>query len=492
MAKKERFVKQLHVSNSVVMMISILSIAFLLWTQLKYINSFAATWDQVDFSLALDRYDLMAMQPHFPGYPYFILGGKLVHSWIENQTAALTVFNILFYFSALFPMYQLAREYLTRSSSLFMVSLLYSSSYMLVIVNQPMSEGAAIACLWWYFWSIEKALKENNRMAKILPLFLFSVLLGIRLSYLPFAVGLLYLFYKKWAMKKYTMKQIVFHLGVAMLFQFFWVGALIFSEGSLKGFLKLSLAFTSGHFNSWGNTAVASSIPFSERAKTLVMDNVIWTGVSSQSLFLFVLYVLLIGLYFYRFRWSILKQNSAEQLAVIMSISYFFWALFAQNIDKPRHILPIAMFLLFLLLLNVLNKFSHSIILILFMMLLIGQSFNSFLLLKEQATREPATYQLASYLKKLDEPAVVYAWEETRVLEYLNVPVSYNKVETYPIFLHDQSYYTNSKILLTDKVLKGFETQEQNLTNRVEKIKEFKSNALFDPVYDRIILYEWK
>lgn len=492
MVKKEQYVRQWRVSNSVILMISILSIVFLIWTQLTYINSFAATWDQVDFSLALDRYDLMAMQPHFPGYPYFILGGKVVHTWVENQTAALTVFNSLFYFSALFPMYQLARKSLARSSSLLMVSLLYSTSYMLIMVNQPISEGAAMACLWWYFWSIEKAIKENNHIAVILPLFLFSVLLGIRLSYVPFAVGLLYLFYKKWALKTYTMKQIVFHLSAAVLFQFFWVGALIFSEGSLKGFLKLSLAFTSGHFNSWGNTAAASSTPFSERAKTLIIDNVIWTGVSSQSLFLCVLYVLLIGLFLYRFKWSVLTQYSGGPLAVIMGISYFFWALFAQNIDKPRHILPIVMFLLFLLVLYVLKRFSHSLILVLFMILLIGQSVQTFLLLKEQATREPATYQLASYLKELDEPAVIYAWEETRVLEYLHVPVSYNKVETYSVFLYDQSHYKNSKILLTDKVLKGFEAGGQNLTGRVEKVKEFKSNVLFDPVYDRIILYEWK
>lgn len=487
--KKEPFVKQL---SSMIMMISILSIGFLLWTQFTYRNSFAATWDQVDFSLALDRYDVMAMQPHFPGYPYLILGGKLINIWIENQTAALTVFNSLFYFSALFPMYQLARAYLTRSSSLLMAALLYSSSYMLVIVNQPMSEGAAIACLWWYFWSIEKAIKENSRTARMLPLVLFSVLLGIRLSYVPFAVGLFYLFYKKWALKTYTMKQIVFHLGAAMLFQFVWVGALMVSEGSLKGFVKLSLAFTSGHFNSWGNTAVSSSVPFWERAKTLIVDNVLWTGVFAQSLFLCVLYVALISLCFYHFKWNMLKQHSASQLAVIMSMSYFFWALFAQNIDKPRHILPIAMFLLFLLLVNVLHKCSHSILLILFMVLLLGQSFHSFFLLKEQAASEPATYQLASYLKQLDEPAVIYAWEETRVLEYLNVPVPSNQVETYAVFLHDQSYYKNSKIFLTDKVLKGFETEEHNLAGKVEKVKEFTSNALFDPVYDRIVLYEWK
>ena len=46
---------------------------------LLHISPFAASWDEVDFVLALDRFDLLAMQPHFPGYPYFVLGAMAVH-----------------------------------------------------------------------------------------------------------------------------------------------------------------------------------------------------------------------------------------------------------------------------------------------------------------------------------------------------------------------------------------------------------------------------
>ena len=79
--------------------------------------------------------------------------------------------------------------------------------------------------------------------------------------------------------------------------QFIWVASLVFSEGSVKGFVKLSLAFTSGHFNDWGNTAISSDLSFLERVKTLVLDNVIWTGISFQTILLSVLYGILFSLF---------------------------------------------------------------------------------------------------------------------------------------------------------------------------------------------------
>ena len=106
-------------------------------------------------------------------------------------------------------MYKLARHYVSRSYSLGIISIVYSSTYVMVIVNQPISEGAALAALWWYFWSIHWAMKDQGIGVNSLPPLFLSILLGIRLSYLPFAIGLLFLFYKKWKKKYYTNKQIV-------------------------------------------------------------------------------------------------------------------------------------------------------------------------------------------------------------------------------------------------------------------------------------------
>jgi hypothetical protein len=76
--------------------ISITAIIIVFVSQLHFINPYTSSWDQVDFALAVKRYDLMAMQPHFPGYPFFILGGKFIHLFMMDPSKALTIFNIFF------------------------------------------------------------------------------------------------------------------------------------------------------------------------------------------------------------------------------------------------------------------------------------------------------------------------------------------------------------------------------------------------------------
>lgn len=56
-----------------------------------------------------------------------------------------------------------------------------------------MSEGAALAVLWWYMWSVDRAFWTNEFRAQFLPVILFAVLMGIRLSYAPFWIALILL-----------------------------------------------------------------------------------------------------------------------------------------------------------------------------------------------------------------------------------------------------------------------------------------------------------
>ena len=48
------------------------------------------------------------------------------------------------------------------------------------------------------------------------------------------------------------------------------------------------------------------------------------------------------------------------------------------------------------------------------------------------------------------------------------------------------------RFYITNKVVEGFKAQGINLTGKIKKIKEFHSNPIYDPVYNDIVLYEWK
>ncbi|WP_458411906.1 hypothetical protein ACNQFZ_13740 [Schinkia sp. CFF1] len=474
---------------------SFLLILFLLIGQLTNLNSYASTYDQVDFALALERYDLLAMQPHFPGYPYFILGGYFFHQWISDKAASLTLFNIIMYASAVIPIYRLSRIKFSKPLSLLISALVYSAGYVILMVNQPMSEGAAVAVLWWYIWSIYVADEKQNLWSKILPLLLLSVLLGIRLSYLPFSIGIVLPFYKQWKNRKLEIKQIATLGLLAIFFQLLWVGAVAVTEGSLLGFMKLALAFTDGHFNDWGGTVASTNGSLLERAFKLIGINIIWIGTAVGSYLIAGMYIIYIFCILKAVHWDILKKlkhNFLAQLLMVLISSYFLWALFAQNIDKPRHIIPIVSLSLFCLFVVVLSKFQNRMMIAFSCVFLCIHAYHTISLLNEQVNALPATYQLADYLEKKGNQFVVYTWEESRVFTYLDEPFSYKEIYTYSKFLHDKSYYKNKEILLTDKVVEGFKSQGVDLTGRVEVVKKFSSNSLFEPVYNKIALYRWE
>uniref|UniRef100_C5D5N7 Nucleoporin-interacting protein n=1 Tax=Geobacillus sp. (strain WCH70) TaxID=471223 RepID=C5D5N7_GEOSW len=471
-------------NNRLLSYFSLVILLCLFFVEIYYASPYAATWDQVDFALALDRYDLLAMQPHFPGYPYFVLGGMFIRTFVDNPAKALSVFNIVTLFSATIPIVLLLKKHFSTSMSLFISTLLQSASYIMVIAGQPMSDGAALAVLWWYFWSIELARKRDAWWIQLLPLALFSLLMGIRLSYAPFAVAILFLWYEDWK-KHRSAFRIGCFLTSAAFFQFIWIAAVAATEGSFQSFFKLALSFTSGHFKEWGGTAVSDGQPLWERMIYFFFYNILWTGIASQNVILLFLYMVV---------WTAIwksRKSTFPRWLLISGFVYFLWGLFAQNIEKPRHILPLVHLVLLYgwicFLRNHMSMYRWSIA----MAVLAAQLATGTWHMREQALQLPATYQLAYDLQNSKERFVLYTWEETRVLQYLDVDFPHKDVLHFSFFLQDKENYQHVKIYMTDHVVKGFQAQGVSLSRHVRKVKTYRSSTLADPVYGNITLYEW-
>lgn len=71
----------------------------------------------------------MVIQPHFPGYPLFILGGMITHLLIENPVQSLGIFNAIMALTAAFLMYWIARRYVSQTNALIVVAVLQTSGY---------------------------------------------------------------------------------------------------------------------------------------------------------------------------------------------------------------------------------------------------------------------------------------------------------------------------------------------------------------------------
>ncbi|WP_203361557.1 glycosyltransferase family 39 protein [Bacillus sp. REN10] len=463
-------------------------IAFLvLWGYIIFLPVvMPSTWDQVDFALGVTRFDLLAMQPHFPGYPFFMFAAMVVHYVVKDAEAALSIWNKLIYLTSLYPLFKLARHSLSPRPAFLTALLIHCLPFPLLMMQQPISEPMALAIFFWFLWSLMRAVEQGTREAGIWPMVLLAVLLGVRLSYVAVFVAVIVYWIWYWKQTK-DGRGIVFQLFILIAANLAWVSALISNAGSLQTFIKIALGFTDGHFTEWGGTAIASDAAVWERMSYLLFHNLLWSGMFVEDLPL----AILLGGTFVAAGFMMNKRMgdviSLSWLAVFLS--YFLWVLFAQNIDKPRHSLPLISLLPLLLLTKVNWKrwFTAAVAVTVMTEMMVAIP-----LVKEQALDEPAVIQASNYLEEMKEPFIVYTWEETRVFEYRQVSFSHKRLFSYDRFLADVSSQKNRRIYLTDKVVSGFEQQiGHSLQEQLTKQAEFTSNHLFDPVYDQVILYEW-
>ncbi|MDQ0872402.1 hypothetical protein QFZ77_001061 [Paenibacillus sp. V4I3] len=481
-----------------------------------YASPFARTWDEVDFTLALHRYDLLAMQPHFPGYPYFILGGWFINQWMNNPVKALSVFNTLAALSSALPMFLLANR-LTGSGmkSLLLPALVLSSPYIWLMSSRPMSECAGMALLWWFLWSIRFAMDRPGSLLRHgLVLLMFGFLMGTRLSFFPYGLALVPLWHGIWQYGARGWRRWL-RLGcsalTALWFQLLWIAGLVLSEGTLAGFWKLSVAFVEGHFSEWGGGVISTPIPLGERIYQLIGHNLLGSALLGGSVFIGLWLVIIVVAAFIGRRFVSVSVQGNENRRYIFwlvgcAVLYTLWALFGQNIEKPRHIAPVVAPILLLMFAFIIRtaeglrtsthrtrllRIAPTSLYALLISLITIQVVYGAQLQKRQAVEEPAVYQLHDYVSSLQGPLLLFTWEETRVLQYLQADYDHQRIYTYEYFQAVAGANSERRVLLTDHVVQGFAQQGKSVKEHVKQLAEFKSDALFDPAYAHVILYEW-
>ncbi|WP_052702864.1 glycosyltransferase family 39 protein [Paenibacillus beijingensis] len=361
------------------------------WTllSLSRLNPYAAAWDEVDFALALQRFDLLAMQPHFPGYPYFVLGAKLVHYWISDPVLAYDILNVALTLSSSVPLWFVARRSLSPAMSGLTVLIVLTAPYLWLQTVSPMSEAAGIAALWWYLWFLLEAMRRGRRRWIFGALALFGVVMGIRLSFAPFGLGLVWLGLLqlvRWRREgKRLLPRAAAYAGAAAGAQLLWVAGLVFSEGGPAGFVQLAGAFVAGHFSEWGGGIAASPMPPAERLLRFAGGNVLWTGWFARSTALMLAAAALLLAAVLRAgavrppradapapravrgaaaralgrAADLLRSPPPAAALAALGTAYAVWALLAQNIDKPRHITPLVG-ILWLLVLSAFRSIGHA------------------------------------------------------------------------------------------------------------------------------------
>lgn len=526
---------------------------FSLLIRLYVASPVAYSWDEVDFALAVERYDMLQMQPHFPGYPIFIVLAKLLDGWLKQPVLSLSSISAVSGSFSILVFYGLAKNLAASSrrtvqSTLagrffagrgrawaWIATLLYAVHPAVFLSHlQPMSEalgGFLVLCMLYAvsFLIGSEGGRNGRKPRRILfvgigACMLYGLTLGVRLSYFPLGAVLLIPMWK-WTIRQ-NMHRARLAGGLLLMMMsgaaaiFFWLIPAAATEGGLFAYWQLGKSFTEGHFAQWGGT-VWSSGSFWPALGDWIARQWLFTGLTGNDgrtysswgfsmllLFGIILTMAIAALQAGRNGTAAAHfgpiRFSRERLFffVLWIIPYTGWVLFGQNVDKWRHLLPLyplpAMLLSFLIITagdGISSVKARKFLIISFTVLyLFALGAQSTILLRDYRQPQPVAL-LARFITQngLSNKAIVYTWEEQRYLGYYNPDIRTVRLQTYSVFLRslqDQAPLYDH-IYLTNAVVDGFSAMGQglDLLPFLSEAGRWRGHSLIDAKYSELVLY---
>lgn len=290
--------------------------------------------DSVNFAHALSDFDLSRHSPHLPGYPLYVLLGRLAHALGASDAAALTWPAVL---GAVLASAALA---LWLAKSLGPALALAGSALYLCLPDlwladaRPLSDGLGA-----HLVTVTLVLAISSRQAASLAqqrwlartaVLAAAALLAVRLSSWPIALGAV-----AWLVAADAdPRERRLRLGLLGGATLAWLIPLTWLAGGPVALAQLALAFAQGHAGQWRGEGAA---PAAWEQAQLWLQH-LWSGGG----------LLLAGALAAAgaaWRNNPLLARGAVGATAALAGSYALWMVLGQNPDRPRHILPLLVLL---------------------------------------------------------------------------------------------------------------------------------------------------
>ncbi len=454
-------------------------------------------WDEVDFALALRDYDMVAQQPHFPGYPVYVWLSWVSTSLVKDEVYASSLISALFGGMAVLPFYYLALSMFTRRIAVLAALFFLTNPACWLYSERPLSEATA---LFFLLLSLHLLFLGMGRpvyqLTPLLGALFMGVTLGARLDYLPFLSGLFYLLTYNYC--EYKIYGIFCILGAFVLGVMVWFIPFVNTVGS-DVLLHQALDFTRGHFSDWGGSIATTPNPVI-RLGHLLWDMFpaglgFWWIDLSCTLFIPSL-CLLYGLY------AFLKgdeHSRQRRFIFVIFFPYLVWIFFAQNVEKPRHVLPLIPLLLVAASAGILQKGVSPIIqapkrmhkLGLLVLTVITLGTFSLRLVYHYSKTRPPLMELVCYLTttSFDQLSTrLYCGESKRLFEYYAPGWDARRVRNWEGLRYDlrASLCPPPNLLVTSEVIPGRRCLE---TAGLREVKRFEGERYIYTPYHAVALF---
>ena len=334
-------------------------------TSINYIEDI----DSLRFALSIQDYDILSLQPHFPGYPIFCFLSKILHFIFGSMGISFSIIGGISIFFIIYYLLRIFNANLKTYEGQYIALIIFFNPLFWIMSNRYMPDlmGLSIALSAMYY--LIYANQQGRHLEK--GMILTGLLAGVRLSYVPLLlIPVCIVLYNR----KNRLRLFIFLILSVLI----WLIPLVLITGFSDVF-AIAKRHTVGHFMDYGGTIFTE---YSFTTRFIYLFKSIWAdGFGgywiSRGLTSFVLTFLLLvqfGMSFkdLKIKWE--SDNCLRIFAYCITI-YLIWIFLFQNvIFKSRHILPILLFFCILLITGQ-EKYrgkAYSVVIYLYFIILIG------------------------------------------------------------------------------------------------------------------------
>lgn len=155
--------------------------------RLPFLSPWLEDWDSVQFAMALNNYDLSQNLPHAPGYPLYILVGKFLMQFTQNETLALTLLSAICGSLSVILIFMIAKRMFDQKTAIFSAIIFAVAPVTWLLSVSALTNIPGLMALLFFIYILLKMGGEYP----LTVAFLAGFILGVRATELPIIVSLL-------------------------------------------------------------------------------------------------------------------------------------------------------------------------------------------------------------------------------------------------------------------------------------------------------------
>ncbi len=483
-------ITNLILKNQLVFFIFFACIISRFFTSIFYIEDI----DSLRFYLSGIDYNVIDGRPHFPGYPVFcfilkiiyIITGSIEYSF--SIIGGFSIFLIIYFTNKLYFLFSEKNNYV-------LIFILFFNPLLWIMSNRFMPDILGLACLMSATFYFIKFLKNKEAKSIIYLAISIALLLGVRLSYVPFLIPLIFLLY-------FDYKSFIKLTFYSFIITLFWFLPWIYISG-FNDIINLAFHDINGHFNEWGGTVYSGSSSFIHRLnmtfKSIFSDGFgFWWKDRHYLTYLnsvFLIPFLFSGILFFLLKFK--KNFKLFFIILLCIILYFVWIVLYQNVVyKPRHIIPLIPFLALIISLGFNWLFSSKEIVlkpIFFTILFLPYLLVSTKINQQHYSMKSSLSQVHHYIQNKCEKNIIVISDNLKINYFEKNYYNHNKDNTCVInYLTANNFNKKNNIVFNKDqiILSTVKLAVESLFLINEE--HFFHNPYVNRLWDHLVLYEYK